>query len=373
MTPEWRFGDPLPTGQVQCPKKGTIALQRCVEYQAQSKAETGRSCKCSVYTTAVGETAPSAPVRGQRRAPSSPPAPKKPAALRVVPSALPAPQVADSAASIETEKSATALAPAPEGVNIEVVEVTPELATKWLEANKDNRPLSQAWISAIERDIRAGAWRENGEAIKFYADGSLDGQHRLWAIIEAGIAVRSLVVRGLPPEVRTTDRHRPRRDADDLRGFTDPKRVVAMAKAIDLLHNGKARTLTFHEVEGIVEQHRAGLEWASVATSAKFVRYAPVAGALAFAFKYESKKISDFTARLSTGANHREGSPALALRNFIGDVDKVRAAGRREVMLRVLHAALKHVRHEPLERTQASEEAVDYFSMSDEPEASEKA
>src|SRR5262245_875204 len=76
--------------------------------------------------------------------------------------------------------------------------VTPELATRLLEANGDNRPLTQSHVERIARQIRQGKWQFNGDTIKIASNEDvLDGQHRLWAIIEAQTAVESLIVYGI--------------------------------------------------------------------------------------------------------------------------------------------------------------------------------
>src|SRR3990172_2754159 len=83
--------------------------------------------------------------------------------------------------------------------DLEVVEITPDLAARWLLSNTHNRTMKVKAIARYAADIRSGAWYVNGETIKFAADGTLlDGQNRLRACIEAGRAFTSVVVRGLP-------------------------------------------------------------------------------------------------------------------------------------------------------------------------------
>lgn len=89
--------------------------------------------------------------------------------------------------------------------DIELIDVTPEIAARWLLSNTHNRNLRRAVVLAYAADMAAGAWNWNGESIKFAEDGTLlDGQHRLAAIVEADLTVRMLVVRGLPPETQET-------------------------------------------------------------------------------------------------------------------------------------------------------------------------
>lgn len=83
--------------------------------------------------------------------------------------------------------------------------VNPTLATLWLEKNTKNRPVHDSKVKLYAERMRAGEWRLNGEAVIFDKNGDLiDGQHRLWAVIESGVTVQMLVVRGVDPDVRPT-------------------------------------------------------------------------------------------------------------------------------------------------------------------------
>ena len=70
------------------------------------------------------------------------------------------------------------------------VQVTPEMAAKWLEGNVLNRPLKQAHVERLAREMKAGRWRLTHQGIAFDVTGCLiDGQHRLWAVVESGVTV----------------------------------------------------------------------------------------------------------------------------------------------------------------------------------------
>lgn len=85
------------------------------------------------------------------------------------------------------------------------VMITPEMATKLLEANSLNRPLSDGHVKRISAQITAGKWQFNGDTIKI-ADNEqvLDGQHRLWAVIDANTPIETIIVRGIAPEAFST-------------------------------------------------------------------------------------------------------------------------------------------------------------------------
>jgi hypothetical protein len=120
--------------------------------------------------------------------------------------------------------------------NVEAVEITPELARKWLGQNTHNRNVRQRVVLAYAADMVAGNWQWNGESIKFAIDGTLlDGQHRLAAIIESGMTITMLVVRGLPSEAQeTVDGGAKRKFSDvlQLRGERSPVLLAAITRRV---------------------------------------------------------------------------------------------------------------------------------------------
>lgn len=82
----------------------------------------------------------------------------------------------------------------------EVKTITPDLALQYLDDNiAENRSIRQATVSKYARDMRHGRWRLTHQGIAFDENGKLiDGQHRLWAIVEANIPIDMLVTTGIP-------------------------------------------------------------------------------------------------------------------------------------------------------------------------------
>jgi hypothetical protein len=76
----------------------------------------------------------------------------------------------------------------------ELETITPAMATKYLEHNQNNRPIRQNHVRFLASEISCNRWKENGATIVFNGKDLIDGQHRLWAVIEAGIPIKSLVV-----------------------------------------------------------------------------------------------------------------------------------------------------------------------------------
>ena len=83
-------------------------------------------------------------------------------------------------------------------MNTTLETITPEKAIAYLGKSTGNRPTIQRSVNEIAAAIKAGKWRVTPNGIGFDVSGRLiDGHHRLTAIVQAGLAVQSWVVRGL--------------------------------------------------------------------------------------------------------------------------------------------------------------------------------
>lgn len=104
------------------------------------------------------------------------------------------------------------------GLICDVQTITPDDAARWLKSNTHNRRIRQAHVAFLAREIRAGQWKLNGQAIVISDDESiLDGQHRLLAVIEAGVPIKTLVIYGITFEAfKTIDTGAVRTGADAI-------------------------------------------------------------------------------------------------------------------------------------------------------------
>ncbi len=119
-------------------------------------------------------------------------------------------------------------------LEVKILRITPEMATEFLERNRDNRPIRQLHVKRIARLISGGRWRLNGDSIKFDTRGDVvDGQHRLWAIFESQMAVDSVVVYGVERDAfATMDTNRLMRNGGDvvaLGGSLRHRNIIASA------------------------------------------------------------------------------------------------------------------------------------------------
>src|SRR5216683_3522813 len=116
----------------------------------------------------------------------------------------------------------------------QIVTITPEMAMNLLEHNTLNRPLNDQHVQRISRQIIDGKWRFNGDTIKI-ADTNdvLDGQHRLWAVIEAKKPIETIIVYGIARDAFATidTLRKPRSFADvvALNGTARHRNYVASA------------------------------------------------------------------------------------------------------------------------------------------------
>jgi hypothetical protein len=136
-------------------------------------------------------------------------------------------------------------APQPAEVSAEMTEITPGMAKEWMDRHarvvsgnraanggkaRDNRPVrwGDDGVAGYARDMKAGKWRRNGETIKIARDGTVpDGQHRLWACMEAGVPFWSLVATGVEPDAQDTiDIGIGRKFSDQLAIKNEPSAVV---------------------------------------------------------------------------------------------------------------------------------------------------
>lgn len=105
-------------------------------------------------------------------------------------------------------------------INTEVITITPKMASNWLASyNNHNRSLRDGAVAKYAEDMANGMWRFTHQGIAFYATGELaDGQHRLAAIVKAGVAVPMLVTRNLPVATAVViDQNAPRKAHDAIR------------------------------------------------------------------------------------------------------------------------------------------------------------
>lgn len=223
-------------------------------------------------------------------------------------------------------------------LHAEVLTITPEMAEQFLAKNTHNRNPKSSNLKKVVRALTNGEWKLNGEAIKIAKDGTiLDGQHRLLGIVQTGIAMTTLVIRGLDNETQETmDGGSPRSAADvlKLRGEENSIALAAIAKKIRIAQtNGiKAATsngyvLTTAEIVRTVDD-LPGLR--DITKHAMRVGQhtgmsASLAGLLIHTFyAIDADDAEFFFERLATGEMLASGHPIYMLRKSLAEVKSIR-------------------------------------------------
>lgn len=216
----------------------------------------------------------------------------------------------------------------PPAPRFELMAVTPALAEEWLGRNSHNRGLQNGWVEALAGVISRGEWRLNGDAIRFDVEGTLlDGQHRLWAVVESGIAVNSMVGFDLQTEAQETMDQGVRRKLSDVLKLKREANASGLAAALNVKwrwDNGYARMTTRKPSIAqalVVLERNPGLR-DSVAASGKVARKFKISAAILAVCWYEFNSLDtsdaeDFFSRLASGIGLESGSPVLALRRWL--------------------------------------------------------
>lgn len=250
----------------------------------------------------------------------------------------------------------TVATPDPDEPTYRIVNVTPELAEKWLNQNTRNRNLRENAVNAYARDMEAGNWSENGESIKFakgkvllldgqpplYGGALLDGQHRLWAISESEVTLRLLVVTGLKPTSQVTmddGRKRTLADALTLRGEHNAVALASVLRRALMWQEGQRRntgafTPTNTECLQFLEKHPESRESADISKSLRAPTQLPssVLGLTHWVFSRIDAGDADwFFKHLGTGAIADQFHPILTLRKKARDIadESARRGGGR--------------------------------------------
>lgn len=256
-------------------------------------------------------------------------------------------------------------------VSAAAVDVTPEMAGTWLANNPGNRAIIRARVDHYAALMKAGAWALNGETIVLGPGGELlDGQHRLSAVVAAGVPVPMLVASGVALAARPTidigkSRSLPHivsmMCADEISVIN----VTAWAKLHARLLGRNPSELSFDEWTAWRAQNATGIEWVRDEYYNKAhgaLRTAPVCGSLVFAYRKAPMKVREFAAQLRDGEGLRAGWPAHTIIKWFIDQPPVMRRDGAAVARRILSAAHAHVLGEVMRVSQVGDRGLVYFA-----------
>lgn len=202
--------------------------------------------------------------------------------------------------------------------------VTPEMAMDWLGANTHNRPVRQNVVEKYARDMKAGDWMLTHQGILFdWNSVLLDGQHRLWAIVESGCTIEMMVTYDADP---ATQEHidggeiRQVRDIMALRGEKVAPLVVGINNMLakQVLRRD---SVTRQEQLTNYEEYRDAIDTV-FKLFPRMVRGVTVASVIVpmvrASFSEAHPKLTRFAQVLSDGmGNGSEDRPVILLRNYL--------------------------------------------------------
>ena len=214
-------------------------------------------------------------------------------------------------------------------VKAEIEVVGPKEARYLLRMNTHNRHVSVDRVATMARDMVGGHWVLNGETIKVSReDRLLDGQHRLLAVVESGVQVPMMIVRGLDDDAQdSVDIGAKRQFADvlTLAGESNSHNLGAAVRFcwyIDTFGRPKQFGMnpSLAELRAWLDQNPRIREGIAIGQRAghSVIRYTPsVANALWYLMsRIDEKQAAEFWENL-IGGDVGAGDPIFALREAL--------------------------------------------------------
>lgn len=225
--------------------------------------------------------------------------------------------------------------------------IRPVDAEMLLQGNLHNRRISKKVIARYVADMKAGRWRPNGSSISIYDDGSqiilLNGQHRLLALIEAGIEMTFVIVEEDSTDIFSVLDIGKARTTTDVLGMAGYTNVNVRQATVRIVINYDRTKGTKDMWDRFAIPPNVVLEWLEnnpedLMTSAIADFYTartllPVVnswyGGLSYLVRRDSPNKGrwlEFHELFRTGANLGTGHPILSLRSYT--INRARMTGK---------------------------------------------
>lgn len=181
-------------------------------------------------------------------------------------------------------------------MRFEVVNVTPELAAKFLDKNDGNRKLREHRSAYLARAILDGKWKLTHQAAAVSKKGRLlDGQHRFRAICLANKAADMVIAYDVPEDVFSVmDAGMPRKMHERLR--SDPRHTSIVTTMFKLMSSN--RTAHEFEVELLLEIFEDALRHYRPSNKSKVTKAAVIAAVVLRTAMLDAKGDHDGVARI---------------------------------------------------------------------------
>jgi hypothetical protein len=233
-----------------------------------------------------------------------------------------------------------------------VEEINAELAEEYLATNPKfeigkkgtNRPVSWNAVNNYAREMLYGNWVLTHQGIAFDHKGKLrDGQHRLYAIVEAAthgaydgeyhlepkpdISIQMTVTRDVDPktfDVMDTGRTRNASQILSMSGMQNTIALAATGRLLYLFDNHeqsqwRSLKVTNHTILETVAKHRLADYWSAPSGLYEigFIRSAAIAGYYVCKRAWPEGPHNEFLDGLKTGEMMSSEDPRLVLRNYM--------------------------------------------------------
>lgn len=232
-------------------------------------------------------------------------------------------------------------------MNYRRVVVTPEIAKSWLAGNVGNRSVSTPTVDAYARAMRDGRWILSPCPIVRNGSRLFDGQHRLLAVVQSGMAIEFWVCEGADESVvPAIDRGRPRTVVNILQlhhGVENAKRLAAAARCFAQLDSvyPPGTKLLDGEIVDLAARYQVELDWVLARPSVRTFGNSAFLSALAWVFPLYPESVNAFYEGVSSGSGLRVDGSELRLRDRMKDGFSGDRYGHSHLMLLTL-AALRY-------------------------------
>lgn len=228
----------------------------------------------------------------------------------------------------------------------EIYEITPALAAQWLETSKGNRPINKERVVRYARAMKAGRWYVTDAGIGFDESGALiNGHHRLLAIVEAGVTIRSLVVLGIEEAAKNHMdvgfSRTPGHILGMVYGVPNPNAVAAIGRVFAAVEDGAA-------LQSSAETERWYGTWQrnpeSFAFGTKIYTGMPAAycGVLVYAYSIDPVSIEEFGERIKTKVGITANSAESSFMAALDRIGKNAGAAAQQRMIDLTCSAIYH-------------------------------
>jgi hypothetical protein len=245
--------------------------------------------------------------------------------------------------------------------------VGPRLALEMLKRNTKNRTVYPTDVQFLASEILAGRWAALADGAAFDNKGVLvDGQHRLFAIIEAKSEVTLTVTFGLHPDARIAVDIRGRDSmATKLAqiGFSEASARAAIASVcIRVIRPEKGRII-FEQLEAFCHENKTELDFVleRKLRLSRLGASTPLLGALVLALRGRSEEGTHFIETVLSGVRSGANDPT---QKFL-DIAKFRelrgSAAREYAVTAALNCVEAFIEKRSISRNSSGRVHLEYF------------